>query len=1318
LQCLWLLLVAIAALYAEDLHGESRENYLPNPGFEDGEKSWTFLPSPNADIRIDDAVSHSGKRSLRVEYHKHVDPRLTSYNLALDSVPAVLKAGQVYTVSGWIKIAGVPPGKTGPIAYFCEAHGERGCSPTISGNTDPAKNNGWVRVSFRYVPPPNDSLGHQFRCQCHSEANGMAGTVWFDDLKVEEGDQLTEFRPDWIDPTELYTREAEMSWFPMRLDYRSSLDVVTPHVEMAQQHAGGAPRVLWAGFYNNGRVGCELAERGDLTLDSVVFNGSSVDATPVRTLHQKCVDVFRARLGIDPKLAPDRSPQVLVIEQGIFELLNRQDRTAILDRIGQGMGCVVLLGPIHVRDHPGAVATPKIKDLIAAAEKLPQSGRGRVLTAMNIEQHPLWAHHGTLGIETAYSDALQAVYRSINGLPVDVRAAARPQPVANIPWTASVYGRGASVRIRIYRDLPTIYSSLMGGHGTSVPRSLVIEGEAKADADAAGTIRCPMASLPGGNYMMLAQSLDKQKQVLGWSLSPLSIASPVEITKLDAGTAVIVPRQPLQVACTLSNRRRPIRNARLITQIEDPRGRILSRSSSPLTVLLGESTLQLVVDLAHAESISVRLQVHVTADNLVLAERSLWLNSGQLMPRIDFHAGPYDDFNEAWSLMGADMVVGPPRPDIGLRPLPWLDLPSAIGENSSYCDPRVFGAAVKYVRSKLQDDDPWSVVGCILHDELYSIGFSSPPRPSDVQFFRGYLKEIYGDLKSLNASWGTTYRDWSEIDASIAKIHFATQSDRNPAPWADWQAASEQAAHRFYAALDQRVRQTHPMVRLGVSGTHDSNGVSGWDWWLLAQDFQYVALYCGVHNELYRSFAPKGRLMMNWSHLGGIAIENPELLRVRIWSDVLALCDGTPLYGGRFANVFYPDYRLKPGVLDYVAELAEIRNGIGRLILESRRNDAAAAIFYSPACYRARIVAMKDDDFYHAANEQNNLLASISTALADLRIACHFVSYEQVARGEVDPQKTKSLFLWGAIALSDMEAAAVRRYLEEGGIVIADSEPGLYDEHCHRRAVGPLRDCLPERSGIARQIGKGKFILCDDVGSGYRTVRGYIYEGAPDPTNVDEAHRTAAKLGATLKKTAALEGNFRLCDDRGRDFDCTMTAVDYVDGRARYVACLLPGKYGQTLSARLTIPVAGHLYNCRAGKYLGTTDGAAVHDVDLRIATGNFFALLPYRVERLDLVSPARAVLNQPIDVKATVVAAKSDKATFARHVVVFQLRRPDGRDLPEHRWIVETENGVASAQLYLALNDPAGKYTLIARDVATGSSQSATIEMQSAKAD
>jgi hypothetical protein len=64
------------------------------------------------------------------------------------------------------------------------------------------------------------------------------------------------------------------------------------------------------------------------------------------------------------------------------------------------------------------------------------------------------------------------------------------------------------------------------------------------------------------------------------------------------------------------------------------------------------------------------------------------------------------------------------------------------------------------------------------------------------------------------------------------------------------------------------------------------------------------------------------------------------------------------------------------------------------------------------------------------------------------------------------------------------------------------------------------------------------------------------------------------------------------------------------------------------------------------------------------------------------------------------------------RHVLVAQLRRPDGKDLPVHRWVLDTENRSVETDLFLALNDPTGKWTLVVSDVATGVRQEQQIEM------
>ncbi len=384
---------------------------------------------------------------------------------------------------------------------------------------------------------------------------------------------------------------------------------------------------------------------------------------------------------------------------------------------------------------------------------------------------------------------------------------------------------------------------------------------------------------------------------------------------------------------------------------------------------------------------------------------------------------------------------------------------------------------------------------------------------------------------------------------------------------------------------------------------------------MLAHDFRSVCLYHSIHDEMYRSFAPEGNLMMTWSHLGE-ALDNPQGCRSRIWRDLLTHCGGSPVYGGRYTNVFFPDYRPKPGIVAYAEELAAIRNGLGRLILGARLNDSAAAVFYSPACYRARIVAMKDNEHYHAGDEQNGLLASLSAALGDLRIGWRFIAYEQVARGELDPRTTKALFLWGALAFSSSESAAIRRYLDDGGVVVADSEPGLYDEHCHKRATGSLHDCLPPEGGDVRTVGKGRFILYRGLDSRFADTRGYGVNGQANSPATEATLRSLSKFSTALARQVGLEPNFRIRAGSGEQgagspefsysplpaprsplLEPSVAAVELVNGPAHYVACVIDGKEGQTFEVHLSLSGSGHVYDCRAGKYLGP---AGERTVELR----------------------------------------------------------------------------------------------------------------------
>ena len=83
---IFIVLLGLSILAQHDARGESGENYLPNPGFEEGMKFWVPGTEGNGDVTLDNAVSHSGSHSLRLEYRKDADSRLGSYLYASNQI--------------------------------------------------------------------------------------------------------------------------------------------------------------------------------------------------------------------------------------------------------------------------------------------------------------------------------------------------------------------------------------------------------------------------------------------------------------------------------------------------------------------------------------------------------------------------------------------------------------------------------------------------------------------------------------------------------------------------------------------------------------------------------------------------------------------------------------------------------------------------------------------------------------------------------------------------------------------------------------------------------------------------------------------------------------------------------------------------------------------------------------------------------------------------------------------------------------------------------------------------------------------------------
>jgi hypothetical protein len=169
---------------------------------------------------------------------------------------------------------------------------------------------------------------------------------------------------------------------------------------------------------------------------------------------------------------------------------------------------------------------------------------------------------------------------------------------------------------------------------------------------------------------------------------------------------------------------------------------------------------------------------------------------------------------------------------------------------------------------------------------------------------------------------------------------------------------------------------------------------------------------------------------------------------------------------------------------------AQIGGGLGALLVNARPQSAPVAIFYSAASLRTQWMldwrsegdAWSDRDANSGYEDPSAVRSAMNGELSALRhlgLEPRFVSDEMVAGGELARGGIRILFLPETIALSPAAAEAIRRFTAAGGTVIAEAEPGQFDEHSRRLATPLLSDVFPGAAPVAAQpvsFGAGKSV--------------------------------------------------------------------------------------------------------------------------------------------------------------------------------------------------------------------------------------------------
>lgn len=565
---------------------------------------------------------------------------------------------------------------------------------------------------------------------------------------------------------------------------------------------------------------------------------------------------------------------------------------------------------------------------------------------------------------------------------------------------------------------------------------------------------------------------------------------------------------------------------------------------------------------------------------------------------------------------------------------------------------------------------------------------------------RRWLKERYRSLVALNRQWGTRFGKWDAV-MPMTTAQAMKQLDQNYSAWADFKAWMDVA---FAQALKRGTRAVHAADRTAYAAIEGGQipGWGGYDYSRLATAVDLMEFYDGGGNvEIARALNPNLVLLTTSANSGALEAHD-------IWRALLRGSRGVIFWDPNH-GIVGEDGGIGQRGRDVAEPVREIKAGLGALLSHSHRQTAPVAILYSPASMRTQWMldwqpkgdGWSDRDAnsdYEDESAVRSSMAGFFSLMAHMGLEPRVVVSDLIEKGGLRRGKFRVLILPRAIALSEAEALEIRRFVAEGGTVIADGEPGQFDQHSRRMPRPLLAKLFQTTTDDLRtrfSFGQGRAIYVDAQAASDAT-----------PVSSDARNRilqTLAEAGITPTITVSGKNGERVTDIETyvwRNGDATIIAL-----QRDLPAAAAEGPGRSTDRVIVTLPQRAHFYDLRARKPLGETNR-------LELAVDPIVPAI--------LAVSAQLRSSPTISGPKRVFAGATAKLTFnlpadgsvAVPVLHVDVVDPRANIAPHYSGDILLHGDKGSKQLNFAFNDIAGTWRVRATDVLTGNAAAQEIEV------
>ena len=601
--------------------------------------------------------------------------------------------------------------------------------------------------------------------------------------------------------------------------------------------------------------------------------------------------------------------------------------------------------------------------------------------------------------------------------------------------------------------------------------------------------------------------------------------------------------------------------------------------------------------------------------------------------------------------------------------------------------------------------------------------------PVTLAEYRQYMKGKFGSLERLNQTWSSNYKSWDEL--GMISLTQAKQEKRF-AQYVSQELYKQDrfmTIHEFAAA---QIAKGDPDAKISI----DIAVGNDFDWGRLAK---FVKGGWAI-NEMY----PYLMYRPGSVYGEGIGYNERQLdeFRMRYWPWESLLRGGKMIFWWPmgFYSGLGGTYALTPDCSEPMLcfaqtsqEVAKIHHGVGKLLVNSEKAKDPIMVLVSNTSSLADFKNNKETTWNASRQAFYNLFDRLG-------LTCRAISSEELLALKHGPD-AKVLVLPYCQAMSKAEVEAAKRFAADGGLLVADFNPALFDELCR-----PYGQELVVAEGVEKLCprchGKGRFEEATDTVTAWKTCpvcggSGKFFEGREEkytgspleavfggfkPMSLSSYGKgKALYLGKTLSnpgdwtgfglllsQQAGITAPFRLENRAGLE-RMDVFKAKFRNGAADYL-CFLGEKVTDPPDgeATLVLDKPRHVYDILRQTYLGFTDKV---QTGVASAVPKIFAALPAKIQGLELAVDKPAA--HPGETVLIAAQLSPPELRGCGLCVRFDVAGPDGKVVEHYTGKALSLTGGFEWPIPLALNDPKGVYRVTAEEIASGLSKTVSFRVE-----